>query len=133
MIDESAVLFQAGSYSSIGQHDRAITLLTEALAEEPENPRLLLSLADRYLDARRLVEAEDAATSALAADPTSVAAQLTLAWIHFQRGRAALMVELVEKALSRDPQNASAHLYVAIGLAFGRGTRSRIADRKSVV
>jgi tetratricopeptide (TPR) repeat protein len=129
MIDESTVLFQADSYSSIGQHDRAIEMLTAALAEEPSSVRLLVALSSSYSSLRRYAESEEAAMAALAVDPASVEAKAELAWSALQRGRAAQMVTLAEEILAVEPDNPQAHLYVALGLVYGRAPRRRIKDR----
>jgi hypothetical protein len=131
MIDESAVLFKADSFSSIGQHDRAAEILASALAEEPSNVRLLVAMSRSHSRSRRYAQSEEAAAAALEADPSSVEAKLALAWAVFQLDREPQMVTLAEEVLAVEPEHSQAHLYVALGLAYGRKHRvpRRTADR----
>jgi tetratricopeptide (TPR) repeat protein len=129
MIDESKVLYQSHAFSSIGQYDRAIQMLEDALAEEPSNARLLNALAHCLSSAERFEEAEIAAESSLESDSSSTETRLLLAWLSLRRGDPERMTSIAEDVLADSPGNARAHLYVAMGLCYDRYTRRHSVAR----
>lgn len=126
--DEVAVHAQA--YLSIGQTDRAADLLERALAEDPDDLGLLLTLAKTRSAQGRWAEAVEVARAAVAVDAVSPAARLVLAEAALRLGDTVLTAEQAEVVLARRPEDPTALLLLAASGADDRSPAGRALTRE---
>ncbi len=94
---------------SVGQIDRAIAHLREALRIEPAAPEAHYNLATAFIWRNQTDAAIEHLTSVLAAAPDHVGAHVNLAALLRRRGDAAQAATHLDRALQIDPGNAAAH------------------------
>jgi Tfp pilus assembly protein PilF len=97
------------------------------LLEPPQQPRVLMSLADIAMRQGRLADAKTLLDRALAIDPGYVSALRTKASILASEGN---MAE-AEALLSKLPQDAEVHPVTLLNLAMAHYNKGELADAKS--
>jgi len=114
------VLTQRGyTKGRLGDRAGAINDAIAALDLAPESPSLLISLASRYIDADKLIGAEDALLQALRLFPAETRAYVRLGYVYLLEGKDDLAIPISEKALVQAPlksegrDRAYAHLNLA--------------------
>ena len=95
---------------------RALELLEQVQAEDPEAPMLLHYLTLAYVALHRWVDAESVARKILAADPASVQGHLALARCQIHQGKLDLAIETALDAISHDFSVARGHFLLGTAL-----------------
>ncbi|MEO1171095.1 MAG: tetratricopeptide repeat protein, partial [Myxococcota bacterium] len=117
--------------SKIGDTDGAIADTIKAVDLLPQSPTLLIELASRYIDAGKLIGAEDALRHALELHPDEGRIYVRLCYVHLLQRNDEMAIPLCEKALtlsdapSRQRDRAYAHLN--LGQALGRAGKTDAA------
>jgi tetratricopeptide (TPR) repeat protein/TolB-like protein len=114
------VLAQRGyTKSKLSDHVGAIADTIKAVDLVPNSPSLLIQLASRYIDAGKLIGAEDALRHALDAHPREARIYARLGYVYLLQGKDDLAIAISEKALltaeftNRLRDRAYAHLNLA--------------------
>jgi tetratricopeptide (TPR) repeat protein len=107
-----AVIQQAFRYSDDGQVDRAIALLKEALAHEPEQPDFLIYLASMYEEKGAYEEALGLLQRVIAADPENERAYFRLGVVYDKMGRKDDSIAAMKQVLLLKPDHANALNYL---------------------
>ena len=109
--------------SKLKDHVGAIDDTLTAVKLLPESPSLLVQLASRYIDAGKLVGAEDALQQAIKADPQESIAYVRLGYVYLLQGKDSQAITVSEKALTYTPNDTSAHekAYAHLNLARAYG------------
>lgn len=107
------LLKEAGSASILGDPDRAVALVRQALAEDPEIVEAYLLLGNFLRKAERLEEAAAAYRDALALDPEHQEALYSLAVAYKELGRLDDALAGLERAAALDPKNGKVIWQVA--------------------
>jgi hypothetical protein len=111
-------LFQATSFIDVGQPQRAVDVLTQALRAEPQRPDLLATLARAHL---RTGDHELAAQVAHAAQTAAgrpvLQAMLVLIAAADRRGDHRTVCELARTVTTQWPDEPNGHAWYALGLA----------------
>lgn len=110
----AGVVYRAESYLAVGQVDRADTLLRDELAQRPDEPALLLTLAKVFQARRQWPEVARTAIAALEANPDSLNARMMVAWAAYQVGDRTLMKEHLDVVLTHRPDHPTALMYLAL-------------------
>jgi tetratricopeptide (TPR) repeat protein len=98
------VLTQLGyTKSKLGDHAGAIADTIAAVDALPESPSMLVQLASRYIDAKKLAGAEDALQHALKLFPNDATIYVRLGYVYLLQGREDLAIPISEKALKLAP------------------------------
>ena len=108
------VVYRAESFLTVGQIDRAETLLRTELAQRPDDAALLLTLAKVFEARRRWPDVVSTATAALEANPNSLTARMIIAWAAHQVGDRDLMKHHLDVVLSHRPEQPTALMYLAL-------------------
>lgn len=109
------------SYSELGDQERAVSILTQALAHAPQDPRILEALAVAQLRAGRVSQAERHLEEALNRNMQLPTAWNTLGVVRFQQGNAPKALEAWQHAVALDPQLADAHFNLGlVAASLGR-------------
>jgi tetratricopeptide (TPR) repeat protein len=119
------VLAQRGyTKSRLGDHNAAIADTVAAVDLVPTSPTLLIQLASRYIDAKKLIGAEDALLQAMKVNPEEARIYVRLGYVYLLQEKDELAIPVSEKALvqaklgSTNRDRAYAHLNLA--RAYGR-------------
>ncbi|RUQ98237.1 tetratricopeptide repeat protein [Labedella endophytica] len=126
------VVYRAESFLSVGQVDRAETLLRTELAQRPDDGALLLSLAKVSEARRRWPEVVTTATAALEANPNSLQARLMIAWAAYQVGDRPLMKQHLDVVLHYQPEQPTALMYLALHASVDKSTAGKERTRAIV-
>jgi tetratricopeptide (TPR) repeat protein len=105
---ERGLLFEAR-----GESDRAVEYYTQALAEDPENPELLLRLGAAQVGAGDIDAAEESLTRVQTMLPASAEAEHFVGRIAFARHNYAEAVSHFERAISLDASRGEFFVYAA--------------------
>lgn len=89
---------------------RAVEVAHEALARFPQNPSLLIQLADLQVDLQQVVQAEDTLLRVLAVDPENVEALCDYARVMALVNQNRKARALIERAASLDPEDGQVWL-----------------------
>jgi len=119
------VLAQLGyTKSKLGDHIGAIADTLAAVKLLPNSPSLLIELASRYIDARKLTGAQDALEHARQLFPSEARIYVRLGYVYLLQGRDDLVVPTSEKGLSlaqfQDRKRDRAYAHLNIAHALGR-------------
>jgi len=101
----------------------AISDTIEAVDLLPDSPSLLLELASRYIDARKLIGAEDALLHAMKKHPEDSRIYVRLGYVYLLQGKDDLVIPITEKALVQanfdgSPRNL-AYAHINLARAYG--------------
>ncbi|MEK7383465.1 MAG: tetratricopeptide repeat protein, partial [Elusimicrobiota bacterium] len=119
-----ALAMQGYSKGKLGDHLGAIADSIKAVDMLPSSPSLLVELASRYIDAGKLIGAEDALMHALELHPKEARVYVRLGYVYLLEHKEDLAITLSEKGLveaefgNRRRERAYAHLNLA--RAYGR-------------
>ncbi|MEM6532029.1 MAG: tetratricopeptide repeat protein [Myxococcota bacterium] len=113
--------------SKAGDTAGAIADTIQAVDLLPQSPMLLIELASRYIDAGKLIGAEDALQHALELHPEEGRVYVRLCYVYLLQRKDETAVPLCEKALTltEGPDRARdrAYAHLNLGQALGRGGR----------
>ncbi len=119
------ILAQRGyTKSKLRNHNGAIADTIAAVDILPDSPSLLLQLAGRYIDAGKLIGAEDALLHATKKHPEAAPAYVRLGYVYLLQGKDEMVVPITERALrtanfgTRRRDRVYAHLNLV--RAYGR-------------
>jgi tetratricopeptide (TPR) repeat protein len=116
---------RASALLELGRAVEAEQLMRTALQSEPNDPTLLLLLAQSLIAARRYDEAHESATRAVGADPGNWSALSTLAASASGRGKDAEALRAVQAAVDLAPGVADLHRqHAEILLSDGQKARA---------
>jgi tetratricopeptide (TPR) repeat protein len=111
----------AAAYTAWGKPDRAVPLLQQALAREPEQAELHYNLGNAHLAQDDLTNAAAAYETALGLDPAHEGAGLNLGVAFKELGELELATVRLRRTVEIAPDNADAHWNLALALlAQGR-------------
>jgi len=112
----AARLIQAYIALEKGEKRRALDLLEQVRAEDPDAPMLLHYLSLAYLTLRMWDEAGETARKIIASDPASVQGHLSLARCHLHRNRPADAIESALNAIAHDFSHPRGHFLLGTAL-----------------
>jgi len=103
--------------------------------QHERNPqgRFFVPLADLYIKAGRLAEAEDLLISGLARHPASIPARLLLGLCYQAQGRMERAVEIFEQVLDSDPENTRVPDRASLDLEAEEAAAARAADEAAQI
>jgi len=127
-VDEVTYLAQA--YLSVGQADRAADLVERALADDPDDVGLLLTLSKARSAQGLRTEALELARAAVAVDADSTDARLVLSDAALKTDDGALAAEQAGVVLAQHPENPTALLLLAASGADDRSATGRRLTRE---
>jgi predicted AlkP superfamily phosphohydrolase/phosphomutase/tetratricopeptide (TPR) repeat protein len=111
-----ARLIQAYIALEKGEKRRALELLEQVQAEDPEAPLLLHYLSLAYISLHRWDDAEATARKILAGDPANVQGHLALTRCHIHQNRLTQAVESALDAIAHDFSNPRGHFLLGTAL-----------------
>jgi cellulose synthase operon protein C len=111
--DAAIVAIAAGFYARTGELDQGRTLLTNALAKNPQQPDLLFALARVEWTARRIDAARAALQKLIEIDAANIAAQLALVEIDLAQGNLQAGVTRLEGLRQAHPKAVEPSLLLA--------------------
>lgn len=131
--DAEGIITRADQLRGLGQHDRARTLIDDALGADPENPDLLFEHALLLTDAGTrwgLILAESTLREVIAAEPDRLTFRVAWATVmsllgHLDEARSALL-----DLLAVSPDLAEAHLQLAITYLGEGDGNAHLADEE---
>lgn len=130
--NEGARLRLASALLSARQPDKALPHLEKLRQEHPDNPTVLVALAQCWRDMGRVEEAEALVDAVLAKYPRYSLALLIKGDIALQSGRPAEAVEPLREAVELAPGDTQARYQLARALSgAGRDSEAREADAKA--
>jgi tetratricopeptide (TPR) repeat protein len=112
----AARLIQAYIALEKGEKRRALDLLEQVRAEDPDAPMLLHYLSLAYLALRMWDEAGETARKIIASDPASVQGHLALTRCHLHRNRPADAIESALNAIAHDFSHPRGHFLLGTAL-----------------
>lgn len=124
----TAALLQAKAALEQKDYGQAVTSFQKALAGQPGNTEIMISLGDAHLRAGQFTEAEKVLTSCLAATPQNAAAHHVLGMTYFREGKLDQATKAFEDAAKHDPKQALAHHY--LGIIASRQKESERAEKE---
>lgn len=131
MADEvDGIVYRAESFLAIGQTDRADTLVRGALAQDPADGRLLLTLTKVLTAQRRWTDVVACARATLAADANLLSAHILMAAAAHQLDDPLLVAEQAGIVLAHHPTNAVALMYLALSETWNRTDEGRARARR---
>jgi tetratricopeptide (TPR) repeat protein len=108
------VVYRAESFLTVGQVERAETLVRDELGRHPDDASLLLMLAKIYEARRMWPEVIATARATLEANPNSLTSHMMLAWAGYQVGDRDLMKRSLDEVLENLPDQPTALMYLAL-------------------
>jgi predicted AlkP superfamily phosphohydrolase/phosphomutase/tetratricopeptide (TPR) repeat protein len=128
-----ARLIQAYIALEKNEKKRALELLVQVQAEDPDAPMLLHYLSLAYIALHRWGDAEGAARKILAADPGNVQGHLALARCQIHQGRYSEAIETALDAVSHDFSVARGHFLLGVALLqSGDWDRAELALERAI-
>lgn len=118
------VLTQLGyTKAKLGDHAGAIADTIAAADMLPESPAMLIQLASRYIDAKKLIGAEDALQHALQLFPSEPKIYVRLGYVYLLKGQDKLAIPISEKALTlaatADARRDIGYAHLNLARAYG--------------
>ncbi len=92
----------------------AVASFQKALAGQPDNNEIMISLGDAHLRAGQFADAERVLTQCLAGTPGNAAAHHVLGMAYFRDGKLEKAAKAFEDAAKHDPKQALPHHYLGI-------------------
>ena len=128
--DTEFVTALAQLYQDSGQDDKAVALMAQAAADDPENAETQLNQGIFQLNQGQTTEAQASFEAALAADPSLAEAHYHLGTILVGQGKVTEAVEHLETYIASNPDERAVRGH---GPGAGAGTEAVIADRVAAV
>ena len=121
-------LLQAKSALDRKDYSEAVASFQKALAGQPKNTEIMISLGDAHLRAGQFADAEKVLTQCLAEAPQNAAAHHVLGMTYFREGDLEKAAKAFEDAAKHDPKQALPHHY--LGIIASRQKESERAEKE---
>jgi len=108
-IDFLARFFHGKVLAEGGQVAEGLEILHRLVAEEPQNPRLVSTLADAYLRNRDFITADSLYRRALRLLPNNLDIRYNYSNVLIRTGRGAEAIDLIQSILETDPRRQGGH------------------------
>jgi tetratricopeptide (TPR) repeat protein len=117
------------AHGKLGLHNAAIADSIAAIDALPSSPSLLIELASRYIDAGKLIGAEDALRHAVERYPQEGRAYVRLCYVYLLQHNDEAAIAMCEKALqlATGPKRARDRAYAHLNLGQAHGRRGNLA------